>query len=108
MHFTRNLTAKNARSENTHWSVCPECHGEGKVNRLPTRKARLRYQRALIIASEGNMIAQSKESAAYIDDCGSCRGTGLKKTTEFTPPKTNNPTIAIIGAGIGGLALAVA
>ena len=45
---------------------------------------------------------------AHVDDCAHCRGTGLTESTADALPNTSFPSIAIIGGGLGGLALAVA
>jgi salicylate hydroxylase len=91
-----------------HWTVCSVCHGAGKVSRRPTKRARLRYKRALLAAETGNAFDQPMPLVAHVDDCAACRGAGLKESTESAQPNARYPSIAIIGGGLGGLALAVA
>ena len=97
-------------NEADQWTVCPECQGHGKQIRKLSRKVRLRYQRALGQFDK----AKSTETApvrpkGHLDTCMNCNGTGLV-TSESHPlaDKDNYPHLAIIGGGIGGVALAVA
>ncbi len=96
--------------EECHWSVCPECQGRGKKSKRLRKKVRLRYQRALAqfehMNSEGVAPVRPR---GHLDSCKDCKGSGLVHTA--IPPvvdRENYPHIAIIGAGIGGVALAVA
>jgi 2-polyprenyl-6-methoxyphenol hydroxylase-like FAD-dependent oxidoreductase len=96
------------RAPRPHWTVCSACHGEGKVSRRPTKRARLRYKRALLAAEKENASVQPTPPVAHVDDCAHCKGAGLEKSPAATPLNANSPSIAIIGGGLGGLALAVA
>jgi len=96
------------RSKRPHWTVCSVCHGEGKVSRRPTKRARLRYKRALLAAKKGNASDQPTPPVAHVDDCADCRGSGLQGSPAAALPNASYPSIAIIGGGLGGLALAVA
>lgn len=94
----------------TNWRSCPDCKGRGKKSRGLSHKARLRYQRELeqFEKSNGTGIRPVKPKA-HLYDCVNCKGSGL--IVASTPPiadTKNYPHIAIIGAGIGGVALAVA
>lgn len=94
----------------TSWRSCPDCKGRGKKSRGLSHKARLRYQRELeqFEKSNGTGITPVK-AKAHLYDCVNCKGSGLIAAS--TPPiadTKNYPHIAIIGAGIGGVALAVA
>lgn len=92
------------------WSVCPECKGRGKKSRRITKKSRLHYQQAL--NQFENKIAESKtkvHAMRHAFGCKNCLGTGLLKATKNSLADTETyPHVAIIGAGIGGVALAVA
>ncbi|MGJ8650992.1 MAG: FAD-dependent oxidoreductase [Opitutaceae bacterium] len=101
-------THDSDRSNSPQWTVCPVCHGEGKVTRRPTKRARLRYNRALLVAEKEHAATPPTPPAAHVDDCADCRGSGLTESATATPPNTDYPSIAIIGGGLGGLALAVA
>ncbi len=96
------------------WAVCPVCHGQGRVSRRPSRKARLRHKHQLFAAEKRNASELPTPPVAHIDDCAHCRGAGLKESTTAALPNASppsppsHPSVAIIGGGLGGLALAVA
>jgi 2-polyprenyl-6-methoxyphenol hydroxylase-like FAD-dependent oxidoreductase len=98
--------------ENTaaSWTVCPECQGRGKKSRGLPKKERLRYQMALDQFEKSNAEGTAPvrpKAPLYL--CLNCSGSGLVPSA--SPPaadKENYPQIAIIGGGIGGVALAVA
>jgi 2-polyprenyl-6-methoxyphenol hydroxylase-like FAD-dependent oxidoreductase len=98
--------------ENTapNWISCPECQGRGKKSRRLTKKVRLQYQIALELFEksngEGTVPVRPK---SHLYTCLNCNGSGL--IPSVSPPiadKQNYPQVAIIGGGIGGVALAVA
>ncbi|MCW2118764.1 FAD-dependent oxidoreductase [Flavobacterium sp. 7A] len=94
----------------TSWTFCPDCHGRGKKSRRINKKVRLDYQKALehFEKSNGDGIAPIRPKA-HLDSCPNCAGSGL--ISSVFPPEVdteNYPNIAIIGGGIGGVALAVA
>lgn len=94
----------------TSWTSCQECQGEGKKKRRIRKKVRLQYEIALdqFEKTNGEGVAPvPPKSQPYI--CPNCLGSGLLSAMQ--PPKADNenyPHVAIIGAGIGGVALAVA
>jgi 2-polyprenyl-6-methoxyphenol hydroxylase-like FAD-dependent oxidoreductase len=100
------------KNKKTCWSVCEECKGEGKKKLKASKKARLRYK----IALEKHEASDKKEAAPTppkskggISPCSICLGAGLIPTDNNPIADTENyPHIAIIGGGIGGVALAVA
>lgn len=101
---------QKVNNEASRWTVCLECEGHGKQIRKLSRKVRLRYQRALgqfdSTKSAGTAPVRPK---GHLDTCLNCNGTGL--VTSVSHPLADNenyPHVAIIGAGIGGVALAVA
>lgn len=96
--------------ETTSWAACEECQGRGKKSRRIRKKVRLQYQKELEhfekSGGEGNAPVRPK---GHLYTCPACNGSGLKPATSHPIPDTeNNPHIAIIGGGIGGVALAVA
>lgn len=96
--------------EKTTWTFCPDCQGLGKQKRRIKKSLRLRYQSELeaFEKSDGEGEAPVRPVAQlYI--CPTCSGSGLIPA-ENTPilDVENYPHVAIIGAGIGGVALAVA
>ena len=97
-------------NSSTSWTICQSCKGLGKKSRKLSKKALLRYQIACDEFEkknkEGNAPIQPK---AEQNSCANCEGSGLITSENFTIPNNENyPHVAIIGAGIGGVALAVA
>ncbi|RKR05724.1 2-polyprenyl-6-methoxyphenol hydroxylase-like FAD-dependent oxidoreductase [Flavobacterium sp. 90] len=94
----------------TSWIICEECQGRGKKSRGITRKAKLRYQNALaqFEKTNGETIAPiTPKGHQHI--CPKCSGSGLIPSENPPVADTKNyPHVAIIGGGIGGVALAVA
>ncbi|ABM02691.1 monooxygenase, FAD-binding protein [Psychromonas ingrahamii 37] len=98
------------KNKDDKWAVCPVCQGRGKKSKGLRKKVRLRYQRELAqfekTNSEGTAPVRPK---GHLDSCLNCKGSGLIPSAQ--PPladKENYPHLAIIGGGIGGVALAVA
>ena len=94
----------------TSWVICPECNGRGKKSQRLSKKVKLRYQTELDLFEktngEGKIPVRPK---AHLYLCLNCSGSGLIPSAN--PPvadKENYPHVAIIGGGIGGVALAVA
>ena len=97
-------------NKETYWAICPKCYGRGKKNLKLRKKTRLRYEIAMEEfeknRSEGKIAVRPKITQ-YL--CDNCSGSGLIPT--MNPPVANTenyPHVAIIGAGIGGMALSVA
>jgi 2-polyprenyl-6-methoxyphenol hydroxylase-like FAD-dependent oxidoreductase len=97
-------------NKESSWTMCLECQGRGKKSRGLTKKARLHYQMALDqfekTNGEGTTPVPPK---GHLHSCPKCSGSGLLRSSR--PPladKENYPHLAIIGGGIGGIALAVA
>ena len=93
-----------------HWTPCPECHGRGKIGRKLRKKVRLQYKRDLEqyekMDGQGSVPIRPRGAQVL---CLSCEGSGLIPST--SPPIADTehyPHLAIIGGGIGGVALAVA
>ncbi|MCV9928686.1 FAD-dependent monooxygenase [Flavobacterium sp. LS1R49] len=101
---------KKGENEEVSWTTCQECQGRGKKSRRISKKVRLQYQIALDQfeknKDEGTAPIRPK---GHLYSCPICHGSGLVRSS--SPPvvdKENYPQVAIIGAGIGGVALAVA
>ncbi len=97
-------------NKKAYWTICPKCHGLSKKNSKLRKKSRLRYQIALKEfeknKGEGKVSLRPKVPQ-YL--CDNCSGSGLIPATNHpTADSENYPHVAIIGAGIGGVALAVA
>lgn len=92
------------------WTTCPFCQGQGKIQKEATRKSRRLFQIKLDAyeASEGTGIAP-KPPIGAVDTCSSCSGSGLVRSEDAVQADFKKyPNTAIIGGGIGGVALAVA
>ncbi|PVH26478.1 FAD-dependent oxidoreductase [Sphingobacterium corticibacter] len=96
--------------QQTSWTICLACRGEGKKSRKLRKKVRLQHQLALaqFEQAEEDGTAPSRPKAHRFS-CAKCAGSGLIPAAR--PPMAdheNYPHVAIIGGGIGGMALAVA
>ena len=98
------------QKEEPSWTICPDCQGLGKQKRRIKKSLRLRYQAELetFEKSDREGIKPIRPKAQlYI--CPTCSGAGIIPSEN--PPSAdpeNFPHLAIIGGGIGGVALAVA
>lgn len=97
-------------NELTGWVICKECDGRGRKNRRLGKKSRLNYQTAIDEFEKTKMEgvpALRPKITQYL--CDNCHGSGLVPAANPPVADTENyPHVAIIGAGIGGVALAVA
>uniref|UniRef100_UPI0040486F38 FAD-dependent oxidoreductase n=2 Tax=Flavobacterium sp. TaxID=239 RepID=UPI0040486F38 len=102
--------AKMIKNLVSSWTICQECQGQGKKKRRIRKKVRLQYQIALdqFEKTNGEGVAPiPPKSQPYT--CPNCSGSGLLPATLHPiADKENYPHVAIIGGGIGGVALAVA
>jgi len=97
-------------NEETNWAICPECKGHSKKRRRLRKKVKLRYQRELdhFEKTKGEKTAPVRPKG-HLYPCVTCCGSGLIHSNNHPlTDKENYPHIAIIGGGIGGVALAVA
>lgn len=98
----------------THWTLCLKCQGRGKKSKGISKKLKLRYQRALEHFKQKNCEGLAPIApSGHLETCSICGGSGLvnSEPQQSLCENSNNndyPHIAIIGAGIGGAALAVA
>ncbi len=93
-----------------YWTTCQECKGRGKKSRRIRKKVRLSYQRAIDVfeKSNGKGVLPVRPKG-HLYTCSICKGSGLISAQSKTVPDSENyPNVAIIGGGIGGMALAVA
>ncbi len=100
---------EKAVKEKLNWTICKECQGTGKKNRGLSNKARRDYQTALTAFEKNNQSPAPIRPKAHLYTCLKCNGSGLVSSLTNPEPDTQNfPHVAIIGAGIGGAALAAA
>lgn len=101
---------KKAEKNEVYWKICPECHGRGKKNQRLRKKERLRYQRTLEqFEKTYREETPPVRPKGHLNACVNCSASGLLPTDIPPIADTENfPHIAIIGGGIGGVALAVA
>jgi len=79
----------------TSWTVCQNCKGQGKKNRKQPKNS---------FVEQESIVSKNEQIS-----CKKCLGSGLIASANFPQIDAENyPNIAIIGGGIGGVALAVA
>ncbi len=97
-------------NKEAYWTICPKCYGRGKKNFKLTKKSKVRYQTALDEYEKNQIegkVALRPKVTQYL--CDNCTGSGLiPAENQPIVDSENFPHVAIIGAGIGGVALAVA
>jgi 2-polyprenyl-6-methoxyphenol hydroxylase-like FAD-dependent oxidoreductase len=101
---------KKVAHKETYWNACQNCKGNGKKRKSVRKNIRLEYQKALEFfeKSDGKIPAPIKPKGV-LQACTNCKGIGLIQSNFKTlVNKEKYPHIAIIGGGIGGVALAVA
>jgi 2-polyprenyl-6-methoxyphenol hydroxylase-like FAD-dependent oxidoreductase len=93
-----------------YWNICKKCTGTGKRSKRLSKKVQLQYQVELTQFKKLNPKKTPPERPkGQLDTCLNCKGSGLIATSNFPLADTKNyPNIAIIGGGIGGVAMAVA
>jgi len=90
------------------WTICHECQGQGKINRGLTKKAQRLYKTELAAFESTQSGVAPIRPKAHLHLCQNCSGSGLIQSENYLEPDLTKPHVAIIGAGIGGVALAVA
>jgi len=105
---------KNLKKVENNWTICSRCHGQGQKRKRLRKKVKLRYQRELeLFEKTNNTIKPPIRPKGHLDSCLSCNGSGLLHSVDQpqsikASDNKNFPHLAIIGGGIGGVALAVA
>jgi 2-polyprenyl-6-methoxyphenol hydroxylase-like FAD-dependent oxidoreductase len=93
-----------------YWIACEECKGLGKKNRKFKKKARPALQKESDIYDKAKSEGIGTERPnRHLYACPKCSGSGLVEAS-YHPIVQDEiyPSVAIIGSGIGGVALAVA
>lgn len=101
---------KKTQNGPVSWIMCKDCQGRGKKSRGLSNKAKRQYELELDQFEKNKNEGTSPvlpKGHLYI--CPKCSGSGLLPSDNFPLPDTENfPHVAIIGGGIGGVALAIA
>lgn len=94
----------------SHFKVCPKCHGNGKRSRgVLKKKSNIQLKTKDEIALTEKLEIPPKLSETVFVTCKYCEGSGLVNSDKKVVPNNEKfPHVAIIGGGIGGMALAVA
>ncbi len=98
------------KNKETSWSVCKDCLGRGKKSRGLSKKMQISYRMSLdqFEKSNGKGTAPVRPKG-HLYTCPHCSGSGLVQSGSHpVPDAEKHPHVAIIGGGIGGVALAVA
>ena len=96
-------------SKIVNYISCKNCNGLGKKSQGLSKKKLLRYEFALAQFNKNNKTSSPPiKPKNSIQICTQCQGTGLTISDTPTLPNDNYPHVAIVGAGIGGIALALA
>lgn len=90
------------QEEPVYWTVCAACHGLGKKNKGPRKKARVNQP------TPTNSVDPLRTSTPHLSTCSKCAGSGIIPAPCPPTPDSTYPHLAIVGGGIGGMALAVA
>ncbi len=100
---------KSTQNEVFYWTICQECQGRGKKSQRLAKKVRRCYESELEQYHKAGSVGIAPiRPKAHVSLCLKCDGSGLVQSAEIPLTKNENfPHIAIIGAGIGGIALAV-
>lgn len=97
-------------SGETDWTVCDKCKGRGKKSRGLSKKIKTRYLEELHQYEKNNKQGVPPVvPKGHLYPCLKCNGSGLVHS--YTHPVADAkkyPHVAIVGGGIGGVALAVA
>ena len=87
--------------------ACVRCGGTGEVEIKPSRQALHKHRQAAAAACAAGGPAPPRPSRRRVP-CPACSGDGLQAGPPPVPLGDEPPTVAIIGGGIGGAALALA
>jgi len=98
------------QTKEANWAICPACKGRGKKSQKLRKKVRLNFQKEVEefenSTGEGSAPIRPK---GHLNSCLNCSASGLiQSAANPMADKENYPHVAIIGGGIGGVALAVA
>lgn len=109
-HYLKIKSKKKLMTKSAHYGICDKCKGSGTKRQRIRKKTRLNYERALATYLAGDSTgAEPIKPLGHLTSCVTCKGSGLKRLQKTPVPDHDTyPHVAIIGAGIAGVALAVA
>ena len=98
------------QTQKPSFTICPDCQGLGKKKRRIKKNLRLKYLQSIEAFEKTNREGiKPIPPKAHLYICTNCSASGLISAENFPMPDAKNfPHVAIIGGGIGGIALAVA
>lgn len=100
---------KAVENNQSFWTICLECQGRGQKRHKVRKQVQLFYQKALEQYEKTNREGPAPvRPKGHLHLCLTCGASGLLPAAHPPIADTNYPHIAIIGGGIGGVALAVA
>ena len=93
-----------------HWNICKKCNGTGKRTKRLSKKVQEQYKITIAQFEKLNPKKTLPERPkGQLDTCLNCKGSGIITAANFPlVAEEKYPHVAIIGGGIGGVALAVA
>ncbi len=96
-------------NKQSYWTVCLRCQGRGKKSKGISKKLKRRYQNELQAFDKTKRGSAPVPPKGHLELCSNCNSSGLVRAAVQLPADNKSyPHIAIIGGGIGGVALAVA
>jgi 2-polyprenyl-6-methoxyphenol hydroxylase-like FAD-dependent oxidoreductase len=97
------------KNKEVSWTECEECQGNGTKTRRFRKNSKL-YKQNISNELETNNNKNTRPPLnKHLITCSTCSGSGLNPSDSYPiADKETYPQVAIIGGGIGGVALAVA
>lgn len=104
------MKVENSGNETMYYTACSECRGRGKKSKGLSKKAKQSYSLAMQqYEQQGNKGQPPARPKGQLYVCPACSGSGLLLSDILPVADTvNHPHVAIVGGGIGGVALAIA
>ncbi len=101
---------QNLTKNTSYYSICTTCKGQGTKRQRLRKKIRLQYERDLANYLAANSTGEEPaKPRGHLSSCAACSGSGLARVEKPPLPDYDTlPNVAIIGAGIAGIALAIA
>lgn len=92
-----------------YWIKCNECKGMGNLKQRPRKSLRIAHQLKRKTLEQSNQLkVPPSPPKEHYKPCPNCKGAGVISTDTPPLPNKDYPHVAIVGGGIGGVALAIA